>query len=83
MLASTADGRGLQRRFGFVRLKRSRSPQGYLTRLRAEARLRAILDGRDESVSAEAAFDRGLSIAESGSLFLSGGNMINPGRINK
>ena len=49
----TADGRRLQRRLGFVWAKRSRPPVGYLTYAQAEARLQAMLDGEDESVSIE------------------------------
>jgi integrase len=50
----TADGRRLQRRLGRVWSKRSRPAAGYLTRAQAEARLQAMLDGKDESVPVEA-----------------------------
>jgi hypothetical protein len=45
-----ADGRRIQRKLGWAWTKRSRPPAGYLTRAQAEARLQAILSGRDESV---------------------------------
>jgi integrase len=49
-LVRLADGRRVQRRLGFAWTKRSRPPAGYLTRAQAEARLEAILSGKDESV---------------------------------
>src|SRR6266540_1727789 len=45
-----ADGRRLQRRLGFAWTKRSRPPDGYLTRAQAEARLVAILGGVDSEI---------------------------------
>jgi integrase len=45
-----ADGRRLQRRLGFAWTKRSRPPDGYLTRPQAEARLVAILAGEDNEI---------------------------------
>jgi len=50
----TPDGRRLQRRLGRVWAKRSRPPKGHLTRAQAEARLQAMLDGKDESVPVDA-----------------------------
>ncbi|MGH2603027.1 MAG: tyrosine-type recombinase/integrase [Dehalococcoidia bacterium] len=44
------DGRRLQRRLGPAWTKRSRPPDGYLTKAQAEARLQAILSGQDEDV---------------------------------
>jgi integrase len=44
------DGRRLQRRLGRAWAKRSRPPAGFLTRAQAEARLQAMLEGKDESV---------------------------------
>ena len=44
------DGRRIQRKLGWVWAKRSRPPDRYLTRAQAEARLQAILSGKDESV---------------------------------
>jgi integrase len=44
------DGRRLQRKLGPAWMKRSRPPNGYLTRAQAEARLQAILTGQDQSV---------------------------------
>jgi integrase len=45
------DGSQPQRRLGRVWTKRTRPPEGYLTRGMAEARLRAILDGDDPLVN--------------------------------
>jgi integrase len=45
-----ADGRRLQRRLGFAWTKRSRPPDGFLTRAQAEARLAAILAGEDSEI---------------------------------
>jgi len=45
-----ADGRRIQRRLGWAWKKRSRPPEGHLTRAQAEARLQRILSGQDESV---------------------------------
>lgn len=50
----TLDGRRLQRRLGKVWPKRSRPPKDHLTRAQAEARLQAMLDGKDESVPVDA-----------------------------
>ncbi len=49
----TADGRRLQRRLGPVWSKRSRPPEGYLTRAQAELRLAEMLAGRDPGVEVE------------------------------
>ena len=49
----TVDGRRLQRRLGPVWSKRSRPPQGYLTRAQAELRLAEMLAGRDPGVEVE------------------------------
>src|SRR4051812_16154647 len=46
----TPDGRRLQPRLGRAWLKRSRPPEGYLTRADAEVRLAAILAGEDTDV---------------------------------
>jgi len=62
----TADGRRLQRRLGHVWIKRSRPPVGYLTRPQAEARLQAMLDGRDESVPVEASPEPAPTFAAAG-----------------
>lgn len=45
------DGSRLQRRLGRVWAKRSRPPEGHLTRAQAEARLAAILTGQDPDVN--------------------------------
>ncbi len=50
----TPDGRRLQRRLGWVWAKRSRPPQGHLTRSQAETRLQAMLGGEDASVPVNA-----------------------------
>jgi len=49
-----ADGRRIQRKLGMAWRKRSRPPDGYLTRAQAEARLQAILAGKDESITVKA-----------------------------
>ena len=49
----TADGRRLQRRLGPVWSKRSRPPEGYMTRAQAELRLAEMLAGRDSGVEIE------------------------------
>ena len=45
------DGTQPRRRLGHVWTKRSRPPDGYLTRAQAEARLQAILEGDDPMVN--------------------------------
>ena len=45
------DGTQPRRRLGHVWTKRSRPPDGYLTRAQAEARLQAILEGDDPLVN--------------------------------
>ena len=49
----TPDGRRLQRRLGRVWSKRSRPPDGFITRAQAEVRLSDILAGRDGNVIVE------------------------------
>jgi integrase len=53
-LIRTPDGRRLQRRLGPAWHRRSRPPEGYVTRAQAEARLQEILAGRDPAVPVEA-----------------------------
>ena len=50
-LIRTPDGRRLQRRLGGVWVKRSRPPEGYLTRAQAEAQLQTMLAGKDSTVA--------------------------------
>jgi integrase len=50
----TADGKRLQRRLGRVWSKRSRPPDGYMTRTQADVRLNEMLAGRDGEVIVEA-----------------------------
>lgn len=47
------DGKRLRRKLGAAWTKRSRPPDGYLTRAQAEARLQAILAGNDPTVPIE------------------------------
>jgi integrase len=49
----TADGRRLQRRLGRAWTKRSRPPEGYITRAQAELQLAEILAGRNLAVAVE------------------------------
>jgi integrase len=49
----TADGRRLQRRLGRAWTKRSRPPEGYITRAKAELQLAEMLAGRDPNVAVE------------------------------
>ena len=49
----TADGRRLQRRLGPAWTKRSRPPEGFITKAQAELRLAEILAGRDPDVRVE------------------------------
>jgi hypothetical protein len=49
----TATGQRLQRRLGPAWEKRSRPPDGYLTRAQAEIKLEEILSGRDDEVKVE------------------------------
>jgi integrase len=50
-MVRTPDGRRLQRKLGPAWVRRSRPPEGYLTRAQAEAKLQAILRGEDQSVA--------------------------------
>jgi integrase len=49
-LIRTSDGKRPQRTLGLAWRRRSRPPEGYLTRAQAEARLQKILDGRDPTL---------------------------------
>lgn len=62
----TPDRRRLQRRLGKVWTKRSRPPDGYLTRGQAEAKLQAILSGNDPDVLIEPAPGSGVTFGAAG-----------------
>ena len=49
----TADGKRLQRKLGGAWTKRSRPPEGYISRAQAELKLAEILAGRDSDVAVE------------------------------
>lgn len=51
----TGDGKRLQRKLGRAWLKRSRPPEGFMTRAQAELELASILAGRDPRVAVEPA----------------------------
>ena len=51
----TADGKRLQRKLGTAWTKRSRPPEGFITRAQAELRLAGILAGADPAIAVEPA----------------------------